>query len=183
VHDVEAGHRLEQLAGHVIGRAGAGRRVIELPGLGLRERNQLLQRSGLHVGIHDEHEIRIVDRRDRREIAHQRERLVRHQRLVDRVRVRHQQQRVAVGGALRNDLGADDRAAAGTVFDDERLAHGLLQALREEARVDVGRAAGRERHDDLDRPRRIVVGGRIDRDGGEQGSQGETKVTHGRFLD
>ena len=63
------------------------------------------------------------------EIAHQLEGLVGDQRLVDRVRVRHQQQRVAVGRPLGDDVGADHRSGAGPVVDHETLAERFLQAL------------------------------------------------------
>ena len=43
MHDVGAGHGFEQLGRHVIGRAGAGRRVVELAGLRLGERDELLE--------------------------------------------------------------------------------------------------------------------------------------------
>ena len=107
--------------------------------------------------MHDQHQVGIVDRRHRYEVAQQRIRLVRDQRLVDRLRIRHQQQRVAVRRALGHRVGAGDRAGARPVLDDERLAHRVLQPLREEARVDVGRAAGGERHDDLHGAGRIVL--------------------------
>src|SRR5262249_43818502 len=55
--------------------------------------------------------------------------------------------------------GADYRSGAGFVLDDHLLLEPLLELLRGEARQDVGRAAGRVRHDQGDRPARIVVGG------------------------
>ena len=107
-----------------------------------------------------QHQVRIVDRRDAGEIARQRERLAGQQRFIHGVRVGHQQQRVAVGRGLGNDVGADHRAAAGLVVDDEALAQRLLQPLREKAGVVVGRAAGGEGHDDADRPVGIALGQR-----------------------
>ena len=77
----------------------------------------------------------------------------RHQRFIGRLGVRHHQQRVAVGRRLRGLDGADHAAGAGAVLDHEGLAEVLLQDAADLARRDVGRAAGAERHDDLDRPR------------------------------
>ena len=107
--------------------------------------------------MHHQQQVRIVDRRHRHEVLHQRERLFRDQRFVDRVGVRHHQQRVAVRRRFRHEVGADDRAGAGAVLDDERLSQRLLQLLAEIARVDVGRAAGAERHDDAYRFRGISL--------------------------
>jgi hypothetical protein len=111
--------------------------------LRLCRRDQLGQRRRRQAAARDEDEVRRVDRRDRDEVAHELERLAGDQRFVDGVRVRHQQQRVAVGRALGDGIGADDRAGTGPVVDDEGLAHRFLQALGDEAGVDVGRPAGR----------------------------------------
>jgi hypothetical protein len=182
VHDVEPGGRLEELAGHVVRRAGAGRRIVELARLRLRQRDQLLQRLRRHGRIDDQHEVRIVDRRDGREVAHQLERLAGHQRLVDGVGVRHQQQRVAVGRALRDDVGTHDRASAGPVLDDERLPHCFLQPLRDETRIDVCRTARGKRYDDLHRPRRIVLRERARHHGGQQDGKRNTESVHDQGL-
>ena len=81
---------------------------------------------------------------------------------------------------------------ARTVLDHERLAQGFLQALRKEARVDIGRSAGRERHDNLHRPRGIVLrpGGPIDQHEDEhedkrrkgEGEDPQRGTRHGNFL-
>jgi hypothetical protein len=76
---------------------------------------------------------------------HQVERLLRHQRSFTVCVFRHHQQRVAVGCRLRHRVGADDRAAAGTVLDDERLAERVRELGSDESRVDVGRAARRRK--------------------------------------
>jgi hypothetical protein len=46
---------------------------------------------------------------------------------------------------LRDELGADLRRRARLVLDDERLVECRAQIVGDDARDDVGRAAGRER--------------------------------------
>ena len=152
VQEVGAGHGLEQLDRQMIGRARTGRGVGELAGLGLGEGYKLLQRRGLHRRRDHQHQVRVVDRRHRGEIAHQRVGLVGQQRLVGGERVGHHQQRVAVGGRLGDDVGADRAARPRLVLDHELLLQRLAQLLAEDARVDVGRPARPERHHDPDWP-------------------------------
>ena len=72
-----------------------------------------------------------------------------------------QQHRVAVGlGGLHRHR-ADDAVGARTVVDDDSLFGLFLDLLADQARRDVTRAARPERHDDLDRPRRILRGLRL----------------------
>jgi hypothetical protein len=60
---------------------------------------------------------------------------------------------------LRADKGGDrhDAVAAGPVLDHHRLPPFLGQPVREQPRADIGTAAGSERQDELDRPRRPVL--------------------------
>ena len=69
------------------------------------------------------------------------------------------QQGVAVGRAARDFLRADAAERAGAVLDHDGLAHGLLQVLTEHPRDLIGAGAGGKRHDDLDLPRWVFVGG------------------------
>ena len=62
---------------------------------------------------------------------------------------------VAVGRRAHHAADADAAAGAADVLDDHRLAERLPQPIVQDARDGVGRAAGRERHDHGDRPRRI----------------------------
>ncbi len=96
--------------------------------------------DGHHVlGVVDLHFRRVDDRRDGigRHVAD-------HQRVAVRRRVRHVLER-------------DDAERAGLVLHVERLAEALAQLIGENAPDDVGRAARRVGHDDLDRLRRIFV--------------------------
>jgi hypothetical protein len=71
------------------------------------------------------------------------------------VRTEGEQQRVTVGGRARRLSGADVAARARDVLDIELPAEMLAKFLRGEPCEDVGRAAGRERHDDAHRARGI----------------------------
>ena len=96
--------------------------------------------------MHDEDEWRGSYERDGREIFF---RVVRHFREHagrDGISNRHRQQRVAVGRRLDCDLGAYHAAGSRTVVDDDLLAEGGRQFLRDCARDHVGRSAGGERH-------------------------------------
>ena len=61
-----------------------------------------------------------------------------------------EQQRVAVGRALRHEVAADDGAGARLVVDDHRLAELARHALARDAGDDVAAAPRREGHDDTD---------------------------------
>ena len=67
------------------------------------------------------------------------------------------EQRVAVGRRRRDGLGADGGAATRPVLDDDVLADPVLQVLGDDAGERVDRAAGEERHDQLDGLCRIVL--------------------------
>src|SRR5205807_10342889 len=80
------------------------------------------------------------------------------------------QQRVAVVGRVRHEIGGDVAAGAAAVLDDELLAEPLGERLREHARGDVARGAGTEADDDAHRPRRVAL--RLGEPNGENGSAG-----------
>ncbi len=60
--------------------------------------------------------------------------------------------RITVRCRLRRRLGADVERGAGTVLDDDRLAPTDRELLADQTWHSVGRGAGRDRHDDPDRP-------------------------------
>ena len=102
--------------------------------------------------MHDEDVRRIRDHRHRREILHRIERQRRIDARADRERTDvGEQQRVAIGRGLGDDLRADVAVGAGLVLDDDRLAPRFRELLADRAREDVRRAARRVRHDDADR--------------------------------
>ena len=65
-----------------------------------------------------------------------------------------QQQRVAVGRRLHDFEGGDVAVRAGPILDHHRPAQRFLQVMRKQPRRDIGSAAGRDRHQHPDRPRR-----------------------------
>ena len=73
---------------------------------------------------------------------------------------RAEQQGVAVIGGGRDAAGTDGSVGAGDVLHHDRLAQGLGQTLADQARHDIGIAAGRERHDQLERAIGEAVGSR-----------------------
>ena len=155
VYHVDSGHRLEQLARHVIGRARPGGRVIESSRPRFGERDELLQVVRRYRGVNDEKEVGIVDRRDRRKVPHQAVGLLREQRFVYRVCVRHHEERVSVGGGFRHRVGADDRAGARPVLDYKGLSKSLLNTVADKARIDVRRPTRGIGNDDPHRFRRV----------------------------
>ena len=54
-------------------------------------------------------------------------------------------------------VGADDAGARRAVLDHEALPEALAQVLRQDARDEVGAAAGREGHDDAHRAHRVFL--------------------------
>ncbi len=157
MHEIDSGHGFEQFAGHVIGRALSGRRIVQLAGLRFGQRDEFLQRLCLDGGMDHDHEVGVVDRRDRCEIAHQLVFALRHQRFIGGLGVRHHQQRVAVRRRFGGLDRADDAAGTGAILDHEGLAETLLQHAADLAGGDVGRATGAERDDHPDRAGGIVL--------------------------
>src|SRR5262249_16524936 len=64
--------------------------------------------------------------------------------------------RMAVRGRTRDRLGGDVARSARSVLNDEWLAKALRQPLTDQAREDVGRAAGRNADNDAHRPRQVA---------------------------
>ena len=130
------------------GVAGA---VIQLARIGARVGDQVADRVHRQAGVREHEEAEDADQRDRREVVHR----VVGRNLLRRRRVGHPGcravvQRVAVRIGLAHRLRGDNALRARARFDDHRLAKLLGERLREDARAEFGRAAGRERHDQAD---------------------------------
>ena len=147
-------------------RADAAGAIRQFSRIGFGIGDELLHRIHRQLRIDDEEERRAGDHSQRHKI---RRRIVGQalvHRDVDRHRRRRRhQQRVAVGRRLRDRGRADHGAGARLVLHDDRLAEPLLEFLGDDARQDLGAAAGRVRHDQRDRPRRIFVRSRRRRRG------------------
>src|SRR5580692_625735 len=137
------------------GRADAARAHIDLARIALGVSDEFRDRLGRKRRIDRHDQRRALDAGDRRDIAREAEIEIGVERGIDRARGSREQQRVAVGGRMRDRGGADIGAGAAAVLDDDLLADALRQRLSDEARNDVEGAAGRNRDDQMHRPRRI----------------------------
>ena len=170
MRDLDAEAAQQQLHRDVRQRAVAGRGIVQLAGIGLgvgdealevRERRRRMAHQQLgHFRHHG----------DRHEILLGVERQFRLQRRVDGVVRRGEQQRVAVGRGLGGRVGCDHAARAAAVLDHERGLQIVRHPRGDEPRHQIDRAAGRERHDQPDRPLRIFCP-RAARPTGEPGAQ------------
>ena len=108
--------------------------------------------------MHGEHVVHARDHRDRREVF---QRVVAQLRIESRVHGERadvaEEQRVAVGRAARDELGADLARRAAAVVDDDLLRPHFAELLRDDAAHEVGGARRRERDDDADGARGEVA--------------------------
>jgi hypothetical protein len=175
VRELNAGAAAEELA-HDMGRvADAGGAVVELAGLGLRRRDELLQRPEARIaGHHQAEALAARHQHDRREALDRVVGQPAHQHGVRRVAARRVEDRVAIGLRARHLERADGRAAARLGVHDHGAAVGGAIGLGKDPHRVVGARARAERHDDaqafLGRPR--GAGGQGSR-AGERGATGE----------
>ena len=152
---VEAGGLLEHFGGQMRRSADAARRIGDLAGLPLGQRDQIGDRGDRDFWPGDDQHRAAGDQRYRREILQRIVgRLAADERRDDEGAAGREQDGVAVGLRLGDEVGADASIAAGPVVDDDRLPQALMHAGRELARDDIGAAARRERQHDMNRPRR-----------------------------
>ena len=163
--------------------AVAGRRHVDLARIGLGVGDELGNGLGRNRWIDHHDNGNAADARDRRDVADEIEIELVVERRVDRVRRSDQEERIAVRRRAHDRLGGDIAASARPVLDDELLAEPLRQPLTDQARDDVGRAAGGEADDDAHRPRRIGLRPRDARHGRQRGSaRGQMqKLSAGKF--
>jgi hypothetical protein len=158
VHDVGPGHVLEELAADMAGRAVARRSVGELARIALRVLDQGSNVGERRLGRRGEKHVSSGDQRDGLQVAFDVVRQLLHHVARDRQRAdRPHADCVAVGRALRHGVDADGQGAARAVVDDYGLAELLRHLRRHQPRDVVGRAAGRLRHDEAQRPLRVPV--------------------------
>jgi hypothetical protein len=166
VVELHAGHGVEQRADQVLGAAVARAGIVDLARLRLGRGDQFLHRAGRHFLRVDHQRVRPgSDERDVREVL---ERVVRD--LLVQMRAYHvrgagEQQGIAVGRCLSDEIGADRAAGTRLVLDEELPAELLRKPRREHARGRVGEAAGRQRHHDAHRARGIGLCKALQREG------------------
>ena len=135
-----------------------GEPKLSLPRLRARQRDEVLQRLGFDLRMHDEQHRHIGDVGDGNERGLGVERHLGVEELIGCEDAgRRHQQRVAVGRRLRDRVGADIAAGARAVFHDDRLAERLRHLVADRARQHVGEPAGRERRDHADRTVGIIL--------------------------
>jgi hypothetical protein len=150
-------HPLDEDNVEMSARADAEGPVVDLPGVFLRELDELADGSCRQRRMHDQRLRADTERSDRNEIV---ERIVRELavdvRRRDEGRVRGHQQGVAVRRRLRDIFSADlAGAATRLVLDHDLLAEGFRQPLAQRAADHIGDAACGKRHDDMNGPARI----------------------------
>jgi hypothetical protein len=144
VQEVEAGCLSEQRAGNEGCAGKPRRREAQFARLLLGRRDQLLDVLGGIAWIDNQHEWDRAQPCDAGKILHRVERSGFCNESRNRVPVRCDHQRVAVGRRLGDTGGA---GKARPVFNDYLLAPALVHLLGENARQDIGDAPGSERHD------------------------------------
>ncbi|MNC84818.1 hypothetical protein D3C83_03860 [compost metagenome] len=156
--DVELGHRLEQLAAQLVRAAVARRRVVQLPGPRLRERDEILDVLHRQRRMRRQHVGHADHQRDRREIP---DRVVRQLGVNRRVGavagVGPHQQRIAVGRGAGRNLGADRAAGARARVVDHGLAEAFAHFLTEHAGEQIGLGARRLGDHDTHRLGRVIL--------------------------
>jgi hypothetical protein len=155
---VDVGDQLEELRAEVRRRADARGGERELARLLLRQLDQLLHARHAERGVDEKTIVGAREARDRLEIGLRVVgQLLRHRGIHGERDVDRDEQRVAVGRGARDVVRADGPGGAGDVLDHHGVAPALAQLLRHHARQHVERAARRERHHELHRPRRISL--------------------------
>src|SRR6516165_6880130 len=163
---VETGLAVEQIAGEA--RRDDPGAVVELAGTGFGARDQLFDGLRPILGANVQQRRVLGRERNQGEVL---ERIIGQAAGGDGIEhhgdIHHGEQGVAVGRHFGDAGGRDRGIGAGLVFDHHRLVPHLAQALADDAHEDVGRSAGRERHDDADGSIGIAVAV-----GGSLGSRG-----------
>ena len=144
---VEAGHHLEQFARHMRRGPDAGRRHVDLAGVGLGIGDELGSRPRRHRRVDLQDHGHAEEAGDRCDVIDEIVAELLEQRRIDRVDRIDEEQGVAVRWRAHDRLGSDIVAAARPVLDDELLAKPLRQPAGKQARRDIGRAGGRGNDD------------------------------------
>lgn len=157
MHHPDAGHPGQQFAGEVLGGADADRTVSDRLRLLLRLGDQVGEAAEAMVGLYRDHQRKEDHRRDHLEVVDRLERQRAVQCAGGRVAASQHDQRRAIGCRLGDMVGCNGAAGARATLDDHRFAKPLRQAIGDDARNDVGVAAGGEAVHQRDWPVRIAV--------------------------
>ena len=146
---LELGGEAKALGGQMGRGPDPGGGVVDRARLGLGGGDELLDRFDVLVGRDHQNQWHVAERRDAGKVLH---RIIGH--VLDRrrghQRVGMDQDRMAVRIRLGHGADADGPAPARPVFDDDGLTDVGRDVLEHRSRKQVGGAAGREWHDDLD---------------------------------
>jgi hypothetical protein len=147
VVEVEAGRAFGQFHVQVLAGAVAGARIVQRAGLLLRRGEQLVEGGDAGFRRRHEHVLDLCDLRHADDVAQRVVgQLLQVRRRYDRRRV--DGDRVAVGCAFRQLVGADGAARPGAVVDHDRLPPLLLQLARHQPADEIERPAGRKGNDE-----------------------------------
>jgi endoglucanase len=158
-----AGLELEQLDGEARQCPAAVMREVDRVGLRVRQLDQLAHALDRHLRIDHEHERILRDVDDVGEIAFRLEREVGQRRRHHGKAGRCPHQGVAIRCCAGDLLERDGAAGSRLILDQEALPEIVVHVARENPRQDIGAAAGRKRHHQLDDPVGVWLRGDADR--------------------
>ena len=157
MHEVGAGHQLEQLAGEVARAANPGRSHVDLAGIALGVGNELGNGLGGNRRMNRQDTGQASDACNRRDVSNEIELKSLIERRIDRRRRRDEQQGIAIRRRMHDGLGGDIGRRAGAVLHHELLTEPLGEPSAQQARGDVISARGGKTDDQAHRPRRIAL--------------------------
>src|SRR6516164_3469336 len=183
MHEGDAGHHLEQFTGNMVSGTDAGRRHVDVGGMGFGIGDEFGDRLDRYRGIYLYEKRLAVNARDRGYVVDQIETELVVEGGVDRVHRSDHKQRISVRGRVHDRLGGDIAGRARPILDDKLLTETLRQPLSYQARHDVGSTTGGKSDDDVHWPRRIGLRESQARDCRQSGSaSGQMqKLSTGKF--
>ena len=154
VQEVDGGALLEHFHAQLVLAAVAARGISQRRLGRARVFDEFRERLDRQLGIDREHELVGGDARHRQEVIERVEAQLGIDMGIDGdAAVGMKEQRVAVGGGLRDRVGGDVAVGARAVLDHDRPSQRLLHVVGEQPRGDIRRAARWDGHQDLDRSR------------------------------
>ena len=158
VNQVDASHHVEQFTGEMAHAADTSRPHVHLARVGLGVSDELGQRPCRDRKIGHQEEGDAHDPRGRRNVAAEIVGEIVVERRIDGLRYTHEQECIAVGGRVDDDLGGDVGGGTWPVLDNVLLAGPLRQPLPHQTRNDVVPPGGGKPHNPAHRPVWIGLG-------------------------